>query len=141
MRPSFFKGCPDPTYTLFRAYTGREALEVVKQKEIHLILLDIMMPEMDGLTAMAKIREISNVPIILLTTKSEDAATGNLEVALVPCEVETFLTQTAGEYEQKVQQAVKAGIFLYLCSCKQSVLRFSFSFYRWRWPVCGFPLP
>ena len=111
MCPSFFKGCPDPTYTLFRAYTGREALEVVKQEKIHLILLDIMMPEMDGLTAMAKIREISNVPIILLTTKSEDAATGNLEVALAPCEVETFLTQTAGEYEQKVQQAVKAGIF------------------------------
>ena len=50
---------PTPPYTLFRAYTGREALEV----------------------------------------------------ALVPCEVETFLTQTAGEYEQKVQQAVKAGIF------------------------------
>lgn len=120
MCPSFFKGClqkeaargcPDPTYTLFRTYTGREALEVVKQEKIHLILLDIMMPEMDGLTAMAKIREISNVPIILLTTKSEDAATGNLEVALAPCEVETFLTQTAGEYEQKVQQAVKAGIF------------------------------
>ena len=62
----------DPTYTLFRAYTGREALEVVKQEEIHLILLDIMMPEMDGLTAMAKIREISNVPIILLTAKSEE---------------------------------------------------------------------
>ena len=72
MYPSFFKGCPDPTYTLFRAYTGREALEVVKQEKIHLILLDIMMPEMDSLTAMAKIREISNVPIILLTAKSED---------------------------------------------------------------------
>ena len=81
MRPSFFRGnlqkgaargCLDPTYTLFRAYTGREALEVVKQEKIHLILLDIMMPEMDSLTAMAKIREISNVPIILLTAKSED---------------------------------------------------------------------
>ena len=45
---------------------------MVKQEKIHLILLDIMMPEMDGLTAMAKIREISNVPIILLTAKSED---------------------------------------------------------------------
>ena len=63
---------PRPHYTLFRAYTGREALEVVKQEKIHLILLDIMMPEMDGLTAMAKIREISNVPIILLTAKSEE---------------------------------------------------------------------
>ena len=82
MCPSSFKGCLqkeaargclDPTYTLFRAYTGREALEVVKQEKIHLILLlDIMMPEMDSLTAMAKIREISNVPIILLTAKSEE---------------------------------------------------------------------
>ena len=45
---------------------------MVKQEKIHLILLDIIMPEMDSLTAMAKIREISNVPIILLTAKSED---------------------------------------------------------------------
>ena len=45
---------------------------MVKQEKIHLILLDIMMPEMYSLTAMAKIREISNVPIILLTAKSEE---------------------------------------------------------------------
>lgn len=60
-------------YTLFEAYTGREALEIVKKNDIHLILMDIMMPEMDGITAMAKIREISNVPIIMLTAKGEDA--------------------------------------------------------------------
>ena len=58
-------------YRLFSARTGREALEVVRREDIHLILLDIMMPEMDGITATAKIREFSNVPIILLTAKSE----------------------------------------------------------------------
>ena len=58
-------------YRLFEAYTGVEALEIVKKEEIHLILLDIMMPKMDGITATSKIREFSNVPIILLTAKSE----------------------------------------------------------------------
>ena len=58
-------------YRLFAAYTGKEALEVVKNNEIHLILLDVMMPVMDGITAISRIREFSNVPIILLTAKSE----------------------------------------------------------------------
>ena len=58
-------------YKLFEAYTGKEALEIVKKHNIHLILLDIMMPVMDGITATAKIRELSNAPIILLTAKSE----------------------------------------------------------------------
>ncbi len=58
-------------YRLFEAYNGEQALEAVKKEDIHLILLDVMMPVMDGITATAKIREISNVPIILLTAKSE----------------------------------------------------------------------
>ena len=58
-------------YQLFVASTGKEALQIVQQEDLHLILLDIMMPEMDGITATAKIREISNVPIIILTAKSE----------------------------------------------------------------------
>ena len=58
-------------YRLFTAGTGLEALEIVRREDIHLILLDIMMPGMDGITATAKIREFSNVPIILLTAKSE----------------------------------------------------------------------
>ena len=59
-------------YTTYEAYTGKEALEVLKNNDIHLILMDIMMPEMDGITAMVKIRESNNIPIILLTAKSED---------------------------------------------------------------------
>ena len=58
-------------YKLHEAYTGDEALEMVRSGDFHLVLLDIMMPKMDGITATAKIREFSNVPIILLTAKSE----------------------------------------------------------------------
>ena len=58
-------------YQLFEAFTGQEALEIVRNTDIHLILMDVMMPGMDGITATAKIREHSNVPIILLTAKSE----------------------------------------------------------------------
>ena len=58
-------------YQLFQASNGAEVLEIMKREDIHLILLDIMMPQMDGITTTAKIREFSNVPIILLTAKSE----------------------------------------------------------------------
>ena len=58
-------------YRLFEAFNGKEALDMVQSHDIHLILLDVMMPLMDGITATAKIREISNAPIILLTAKSE----------------------------------------------------------------------
>ncbi len=60
------------SYNTYEAYTGKEALQVIKNKDIHLILMDIMMPEMDGITAMVKIRENNNIPIILLTAKGED---------------------------------------------------------------------
>lgn len=59
-------------YQVYEAGNGREALEYLAKEDIHLVLMDIMMPEMDGITAMVKIREQSNVPVILLTAKSED---------------------------------------------------------------------
>lgn len=58
-------------YNLYEAFTGQEAVDIVKKQDIHLILLDVMMPVMDGLTATTQIRELSNAPIILLTAKSE----------------------------------------------------------------------
>ena len=58
-------------YTLYEAFTGLEAVEAVRKHDIHLILLDVMMPKMDGITAVSRIRQFSNVPIILLTAKSE----------------------------------------------------------------------
>ncbi len=62
----------DTDYEVREAYNGKEAIEIVEKEEIDLILLDVMMPQMDGITAMAKIREGHNMPIILLTAKSED---------------------------------------------------------------------
>ena len=58
-------------YGLLEAFTGEEAVEIVRTQDVQLVLLDVMMPKMDGITALAKIREFSNVPIILLTAKSE----------------------------------------------------------------------
>ena len=62
-----------PDMKIFTAGNGREALDILEREEIHLILMDIMMPVMDGISAMVKIREKSNIPVILLTAKSEDS--------------------------------------------------------------------
>ncbi len=59
-------------YKVLKAYNGREAIDIIKKQEIHLVLLDIMMPEMDGMTAAARIRKDKTVPIIMLSAKSED---------------------------------------------------------------------
>lgn len=59
-------------YHTFSAYNGNEAYNIINNEEIHLAILDIMMPQCDGISAMVKIREISNLPVILLTAKSED---------------------------------------------------------------------
>ena len=62
----------DPSYELYTASNGEEALRVVEREDIHLVLMDIMMPVKDGMTALSEIRKISNVPVIFLTAKSED---------------------------------------------------------------------
>lgn len=59
-------------YRVFEAYSGKQALEVLRAEDIHLALMDIMMPELDGISAMVKLREQSNIPVLLLTAKSED---------------------------------------------------------------------
>lgn len=59
-------------YILHTAYNGKEVLQILAEKSIDLLLLDIMMPEMDGMQTMAELRKSSNIPIILLTAKSED---------------------------------------------------------------------
>lgn len=58
-------------YHLYEAFDGRQALQIAREQDLHLILMDIMMPEMDGIMATSRIREVSNVPIIFLTAKSE----------------------------------------------------------------------
>lgn len=59
-------------YQVSKAYNGREALEVLRDNPVDLVLMDVMMPQMDGIAATKKIRETSNVPILFLTAKSED---------------------------------------------------------------------
>lgn len=59
-------------YKVYEAYTGKQALEILGSNDIQLVLMDIMMPEMDGLTAVSKLREEHNLPVILLTAKGED---------------------------------------------------------------------
>lgn len=62
----------DSEYQFFEAYNGKQAMEIMEKEEIHLVLLDIMMPVMDGIEALNKIRGFSNVPVIFLTAKSEE---------------------------------------------------------------------
>ena len=59
-------------YETLCAYNGNEALKVINETQVNLVLMDIMMPECDGITAMVKLRETSNLPVILLTAKGED---------------------------------------------------------------------
>lgn len=59
-------------YNTFEAYNGKDAIDIIKNNEINLLLLDIMMPICDGITALSILREFSNIPVILLTAKSED---------------------------------------------------------------------
>ncbi|WP_153733084.1 response regulator transcription factor [Sporosarcina obsidiansis] len=60
-------------YCVLKAEDGREALELLASNEVHLLILDIMMPNMDGITATFKIREVQNIPIIMLSAKAEDS--------------------------------------------------------------------
>lgn len=59
-------------YKTLCAYNGNEAISLAETNEVHLALMDIMMPECDGITALVKLREFSNIPVILLTAKGED---------------------------------------------------------------------
>lgn len=60
-------------YTIYKAYNGLEAIDQLMQNDVQLILIDVMMPKMDGLSAMMKIRATRNIPIIVLSAKSEDS--------------------------------------------------------------------
>ena len=59
-------------YNILKAYNGKEALKVIEEDEIHLIILDIMMPELDGILVANEVRKTRSIPIIMLSAKSED---------------------------------------------------------------------
>lgn len=111
----------DANYTIYEAFDGREALEVVRANDIHLVLLDIMMPELDGIQTMMKIRETSNVPVILLTAKSEDAD----KVLGLTVGADDYITKPFNPIE--VSARVKSQLRRYMQlgggSVKQDVLR------------------
>ena len=60
-------------YQALKAYDGIEALDILSENEVHLMILDIMMPKLDGIKTLMKLRESRNIPVILLSAKSEDA--------------------------------------------------------------------
>ena len=60
-------------FHVLKAYDGEEALEILKNNEVHLLIMDVMMPKLDGIRATLKIRENSSIPIIILSAKTEDA--------------------------------------------------------------------
>ncbi len=59
-------------YHIFKAYDGEQAIDMLKKEDIHLLIMDVMMPKLDGIRATLKIREYSSIPIIMLSAKSED---------------------------------------------------------------------
>ena len=109
-----------PDYDLYEAFNGVEALKVMGEHDIHLVIMDIMMPKMDGITAMAKMRENSNVPIILLTAKSEDTdkvlglnlgADDYITKPFNPLEVTARVRSNLRRYMQLGSGAVKQDVF------------------------------
>lgn len=60
-------------YKIYKAYDGEQAIQILDKEDIHLLIMDIMMPRLDGIRATLKIREYSSIPIIILSAKSEDA--------------------------------------------------------------------
>ena len=60
-------------YHVLKAYDGEQALDMLKKNEVHLLIIDVMMPKLDGIRATLKIREESSIPIIILSAKSEDS--------------------------------------------------------------------
>ena len=103
-------------YQVFPAYDGTEALAILAKEDIHLVLLDIMMPKLDGIAAMTRLREVSNVPVILLTANdwetdivaglelgAEDYITKPFSLAVLRARVNAQLRRSSGESSTVVQ--------------------------------------
>ncbi|CZR97800.1 MULTISPECIES: response regulator transcription factor [unclassified Clostridioides] len=111
-------------FKIYKAYDGMKALEVITENDIHLILMDIMMPKLDGIKATVKIREERNIPIILISAKSEDTdkimglnigaddyITKPFNLLELIARVKSNLRRyvTLGNYEDASQEVLKSG--------------------------------
>lgn len=116
-------------YKIFKAYNGKEAVDIISREDIHLVLMDIMMPIMDGITAMTRVREKTNIPVILLTAKGEDTDKilglnvgaddyvtkpfNPVElIARVKAQLRRYMTLGGGNTEKAVSRLVIGGIEL-----------------------------
>ena len=95
-------------YAVREAENGAAALELLRSEEIHLVLMDIMMPRMDGMTATARLREESNVPVILITAKSEDSD----KILGLNCGADDYITKPFNPLE--VTARVRSALRRYL---------------------------
>ena len=84
-------------YKVFKAYDGLEALDILTNEEIHLILMDIMMPKLDGIKATIKIRQEKNIPIILVSAKGEDTD----KILGLNIGADDYITKPFRRYERK----------------------------------------
>lgn len=95
-------------YNIFQAYNGAEAVETIRNNEIHLVVLDVMMPIMDGMEALRRIREFSEIPVIFLTAKSEDTD----KVLGLNCGADDYVTKPFNPVE--LQARVKSQLRRYM---------------------------
>jgi len=111
----------NPEYNIIKAYDGAQAVDIVKNTDIQLVLLDIMMPVMDGIVAMKNIREFSNVPIILLTAKSEDSD----KILGLNIGADDYITKpfNPAEVVARVQSAIRRYTRLGSSSPKENILK------------------
>lgn len=103
-------------YVIFKAYNGREAVEIAKKEDIHLFIMDIMMPVMDGLRAMTEIRKFSNAPLILLSAKSED----NDKIVGISLGADDYITKPFNPMELVVRVRAQLRRYLQLGRGKDS---------------------
>ena len=111
-------------YQTLHAYDGLEAIRMVEQNDVDLILMDVMMPNLDGIRATAKLRESKNVPIILLTAKSEDSdkvlglnigaddyVTKPFSPAELTARIDALFRRTGGEQDAEETGEIRQGPF------------------------------